>query len=103
MVTLAATIALLQMMAILPTMGICRTCKVPTPKWKEENWIFWECSSCPSASGEKNIKEIRESVKYYFADFVCKGGYPYSFMDFFQQGMSYRFWGYHPPPLMNFP
>ena len=42
MVTLASTIALLQMMAILPQMGICRTCKVPTPKWKEENWIFWE-------------------------------------------------------------
>ena len=54
MVTLAATIALLQMMSILPTMGLCRTCKVPTPKWKEENWIFWECGSCPSASG-KNI------------------------------------------------
>ena len=55
MVTLAATIALLQMMSILPTMGLCRTCKVPTPKWKEENWIFWECGSCPSASGKKRI------------------------------------------------
>ena len=49
MVTLSATIALLQMMSILPTMGLCRTCKVPTPKWKEENWIFWECGSCPSS------------------------------------------------------
>ena len=53
MVTLSATIALLQMMSILPTMGLCRTCKVPTPKWKEENWIFWECGTCPSASGKK--------------------------------------------------
>ena len=56
MVTLASTIALLQMMAILPQMGICRTCKVPTPKWKEENWIFWECGTCTSSSGRTGIR-----------------------------------------------
>ena len=56
MVTLASTIALLQMMAILPQMGICRTCKVPTPKWKEENRIFWECGSYTSSSGRTGIR-----------------------------------------------
>ena len=56
MVTLSATIALLQMMSILPTMGICRTCKVPTPKWKEESWIFWQCGTCPGAAGHTGLR-----------------------------------------------
>ena len=57
-----------------------------------------------SAGGTKNYKQdIREVVKYYFADFVRKGGTPpplYGF--FFRQGGSYGFGGYPPPPLYGF-
>ena len=44
------------MIAILPQMGICRTCKVPTTKWKEEHLIFWECGTCTSSSGRTGIR-----------------------------------------------
>ena len=29
---------------------------MPTPKWKEENWIFWECGTCTSSSGRTGIR-----------------------------------------------
>ena len=53
--------------------------------------LFWE--------------DFREGVKYYFADFVRKGGTPtppplYGF--FFRQGGSYGFGGYPPPPFTDF-
>ena len=45
---------------------------------------------------------IRETVKYYFADFVRKEGTPPPYGFFFRQKRSYGFGGYPPPPLYGF-
>ena len=46
---------------------------------------------------------LREPFKYYFADFVRKGGTPPPLYGlFFRQKRSYGFGGY-PPPLYGFP
>ena len=43
----------------------------------------------------------REAFKYYFADFVRKGGYPPLYGQNSRQKRSYGFGGY-PPPLYGF-
>ena len=43
--------------------------------------------------------DIRGDFKYYFADFVRKGGTPPPLRIFFRQKKSYGFGGYPPPPL----
>ena len=48
-------------------------------------------------------KWLREPSKYYFADFVRKGGTPPSLYGFFsRQKRSYGFGGYPPPPFTDF-
>ena len=45
---------------------------------------------------------VRGDVKYYFADFVCKGGNPPPLYGlFFRQGGSYGFGGYPLPPFTD--
>ena len=44
---------------------------------------------------------IRETVKYYFADFVRNWGPPPPFTDFFPAKKELRIWGV-PPPLYGF-
>ena len=54
----------------------------------------------------KSISEIRlrEVVKYYFADFVRKGGTPPPFTDKIFAKKKLRIWGVPPPPpLRTFP
>jgi hypothetical protein len=58
MVTLAATIQLLQNMGILPKGGVCRTCSGNTgPAWRRENtWVYWHCTLCRGAAGKTGLR-----------------------------------------------
>ena len=46
-----------------------------------------------------HVTSLREVVKYYFADFVRKGGTPPLYGQNFRPKKSYGFGGYPPPPL----
>ena len=46
---------------------------------------------------------LREGVKYYFADFVRKGGTPPPFTDKIFAKKRSQIWGGAPPPLRTFP
>ena len=58
-----------------------------------------------AADRHKNYQEeIREPSKYYFADFVRKGGTPPPLRIFFPAKKELRIWGVPPsPPLRIFP
>ena len=48
-------------------------------------------------------QNLRENFKYYFADFVRKGGIPPPFTDKIFAKKSYGFGGYPPSPFMDIP
>ena len=50
------------------------------------------------------VTSLREDFKYYFADFVRKGGTPPPLQTKFSQKKRLRIWGVPPlPPLRTFP
>ena len=49
------------------------------------------------------IRMLREDFKYYFADFVRKGGTPPPLRTKFSPKKRLRIWGVPPPPLRTFP
>ena len=58
MVTVAATIHLLQDMGILPREGVCRTCSSTTgPAWRRrETWVYWHCTFCRGAAAKTGLR-----------------------------------------------
>ena len=58
MTTLATTVLLLQQMAIMPSMGVCRTCDIEiTSKYKRQGtWMYWECPSCEGSAGKTGLR-----------------------------------------------
>ena len=50
-----------------------------------------------------SAETLREGFKYYFADFVRKGGTPPPFTDFFPAKKELRIWGVPAPPFTDFP
>lgn len=58
MVTLSGTVNLFQKMGIIPTQGICRTCKQPTrAEWRrKDTWSYWQCYECRGAQGHTGLR-----------------------------------------------
>ena len=58
MVTLATTVLLLQQMAIIPSLGTCRTCDLPCdPEYRRNGtWLYWQCLYCPGSAGKTGLR-----------------------------------------------
>ena len=63
MVTMAATILLLQQMFILPNTGHCNKCQIPIESdyKRNKNYIYWTCSNCKTKTALRSNTVLANS------------------------------------------